>query len=114
MGDILKYSGTATVTRDIDFMATALEGKESLMLVHLMSFPLLQCWPLWCRNFYGFSYGTILGVYLANMYVSIGRLPFKLLNWSRFPDRIGRLVIDGVVDPLAWYSKHNSTKIGFK
>lgn len=43
MGDILKYSGTATVTRDIDFMATALEGKESLMLVHLMSFPLLQC-----------------------------------------------------------------------
>lgn len=37
-------------------------------------------------NYYGTSYGTFLGNTYANL----------------FPDRIGRLVLDGTIDPLAW------------
>ncbi|KAI8989178.1 TAP-like protein-domain-containing protein [Trametes punicea] len=37
-------------------------------------------------HFYGLSYGTVIGQYLVNM----------------FPDRVGRVVIDGVVDAIAW------------
>jgi hypothetical protein len=31
MGDSLKYMGTSAVSRDIDFITTALEGKDALM-----------------------------------------------------------------------------------
>ena len=34
MGDQLRYMGTSTVTRDIDFMTTLLDGKDALMCVH--------------------------------------------------------------------------------
>ena len=37
-------------------------------------------------NYLGFSYGTYLGAVYANM----------------FPDRAGRLVVDGVLDPVGW------------
>jgi len=37
-------------------------------------------------NFVGGSYGSILGQYLINM----------------FPDRVGRVAIDGIVDPVSW------------
>ncbi|KAI1791668.1 TAP-like protein-domain-containing protein [Ganoderma leucocontextum] len=67
-GDSLRYMGTTSVVRDIDFIATALEGNGSLI------------------NFYGWSYGTVMGQYLVNM----------------FPDRVGRVVIDGVADANAW------------
>ncbi|EJD40817.1 hypothetical protein AURDEDRAFT_170010 [Auricularia subglabra TFB-10046 SS5] len=64
----LVYMSTTTVARDIDYMATALDGAGSMI------------------NYLGLSYGTILGSYLVNM----------------FPDRVGRVVIDGVVDPQKW------------
>jgi hypothetical protein len=47
----LKYMGTATVVRDMDFMTQVLDGKDARV------------------NFHGFSYGTILGAYLVNMQV---------------------------------------------
>ena len=37
-------------------------------------------------HYYGLSYGSFLGTTYANL----------------FPDRVGRLVIDGVLDPVAW------------
>jgi len=37
-------------------------------------------------NYWGFSYGTFLGFHFINM----------------FPDRVGRVIIDGVVDPFVW------------
>ncbi|KAF8579923.1 alpha/beta-hydrolase [Ramaria rubella] len=70
MGETLKYMGTTTVSRDIDFITTALEGEDALI------------------NFYGASYGSILGAYLVNM----------------FPDRVGRVVIDGIADAVLWSS----------
>ncbi|KAI0752659.1 TAP-like protein-domain-containing protein [Daedaleopsis nitida] len=68
MGDQLRYMGTTTVVRDIDYITTLLDGKDALI------------------NFYGLSYGTVIGQYLVNM----------------LPDRVGRVVIDGVVDANAW------------
>ncbi|EMD36744.1 hypothetical protein CERSUDRAFT_114655 [Gelatoporia subvermispora B] len=71
MGHLLRYMGTASVVRDIDFMATAFGGEDVLI------------------NFWGGSYGTILGQYLVNM----------------LPHRVGRVVIDGVADAVAWSSE---------
>jgi hypothetical protein len=44
------------------------------------------------RNFWGFSYGTAIGAYLVNM----------------FPTRVGRVLLDGNIDPVQWSSKHVS------
>jgi pimeloyl-ACP methyl ester carboxylesterase len=41
-------------------------------------------------NYVGWSYGTLIGQTYANM----------------FPDRVGRMIIDGVVDPVAWTTGH--------
>ncbi|KAK0525773.1 hypothetical protein OC835_005503 [Tilletia horrida] len=65
----LRYMGTSSVVRDIDFMARKTGGDSALI------------------NFVGASYGTVIGAYLANM------LP---------PERLGRIVIDGVVCPSDW------------
>ncbi|QRV76524.1 alpha/beta hydrolase family protein [Ceratobasidium sp. AG-Ba] len=71
-GSALKYMGTTTVARDIDFMSKIIDGPNASI------------------NYYGGSYGTILGSYLINM----------------FPDRVGRVAIDGVADPVSWAGKH--------
>ncbi|KAI0083783.1 hypothetical protein BDY19DRAFT_998260 [Irpex rosettiformis] len=71
MGQTMRYMGTSTVVRDIDFITRYLAGEDALI------------------NFWGFSYGTILGQYLVNI----------------LPDRVGRVVIDGVADAVAWSSQ---------
>ncbi|KAJ6535074.1 hypothetical protein B0H19DRAFT_437616 [Mycena capillaripes] len=68
MGDELRYMGTATVVRDMDFMARLFDGEDAKI------------------NFWGGSYGSILGAYLVNM----------------LPDRAGFVVIDGIADPVNW------------
>ncbi|KDQ20372.1 hypothetical protein BOTBODRAFT_26373 [Botryobasidium botryosum FD-172 SS1] len=68
-GEALKHVGTATVVRDLELLSRALEGDAPV-------------------NFWGFSYGTVIGSYFVNM----------------FPDRVGRIAIDGVVDPVTWSS----------
>ncbi|KAL5637297.1 hypothetical protein ACGC1H_001066 [Rhizoctonia solani] len=40
-------------------------------------------------DYWGLSYGTVIGIYFVNM----------------FPDRVGRVVLDGVVDPVYWANK---------
>ncbi|KAJ7579876.1 Alpha/Beta hydrolase protein [Mycena floridula] len=71
MGEELRYMGTATVVRDIDFMSKVFDGKDS---------------PL---NFWGASYGSAIGAYLVNM----------------FPNRVGHVLIDGILDPVMWSSE---------
>ncbi|KAJ8090284.1 hypothetical protein PM082_018880 [Marasmius tenuissimus] len=66
MGDELKYMGSTTVARDIEFMSRVLEGDNAKI------------------NYWGESYGTVIGSNLINL----------------FPDRIGKVVIDGVVNPV--------------
>jgi hypothetical protein len=64
----LKYMGTSTVVRDMDFMTQVLDGKDAKI------------------NYFGSSYGTILGAYLVNM----------------LPHRIGYSTINGVADASTW------------
>ncbi|KDQ17322.1 hypothetical protein BOTBODRAFT_30140 [Botryobasidium botryosum FD-172 SS1] len=66
-GGILAYVGTAATVRDMVSLADTIEGKGLI-------------------NYWGISYGTIVGSYFVNM----------------FPDRVGKVVIDGVVDPIYW------------
>ncbi|KAK0243429.1 hypothetical protein EDD85DRAFT_815033 [Armillaria nabsnona] len=68
MGDELRYMGTATVVRDMDFMSEVFDGEGAKI------------------NYWGGSYGSILGAYLVNM----------------LPHRIGYSVIDGIADPINW------------
>jgi len=66
--DCLCSLGSAAVVRDLAAMFDALEGPGSDI------------------NLYGYSYGTLLGYWVTQM----------------FPERTGKIVIDGVVDPADW------------
>lgn len=73
-GDFLDFVGTQAVVHDIDHMSKLIDGPHARV------------------NFWGLSYGTIIGQYLVAI------LP---------PDRIGRVIIDGVVDWESW-SRHTT------
>ncbi|KAL8291873.1 hypothetical protein RQP46_002131 [Phenoliferia psychrophenolica] len=64
-GEAAAFVGTESVVKDIDFLSRTLDGPDSRI------------------NFWGFSYGTIVGQYLT-----------AILS----PERIGKIVIDGVVE----------------
>ncbi|KAM5541074.1 hypothetical protein V8D89_005385 [Ganoderma adspersum] len=64
-GKYLKYIGTSATARDLVALTDALDGPGA---------------PI---NYFGYSYGTIIGSWLVNM----------------FPDRVGRIILDGVLDP---------------
>ncbi|KAH7339936.1 TAP-like protein-domain-containing protein [Rhizoctonia solani] len=66
-----KYVGTAATVRDMVAMHDTIEGYDK---------------PI---NFWGVSYGTVIGMYFVNM----------------FPDRVGRVVIDGVINPTNWANR---------
>ncbi|KAI0743630.1 alpha/beta-hydrolase [Daedaleopsis nitida] len=86
-GDTLKYIGTASNVRDMVALADTLDGPGS---------------PV---NYWGISYGTLLGAWFVNM----------------FPDRVGHVILDGVVNIadmalkqsyLSWGDKiHDDEKI---
>ncbi|EUC61817.1 hydrolase, putative [Rhizoctonia solani AG-3 Rhs1AP] len=77
-----QYIGTAAVVRDMVAMHDVLEGSDK---------------PI---NFWGISYGTIIGIYFVNM----------------FPDRVGHVVIDGVVNPKYWANRpaHEHMEVAFQ
>ncbi len=70
-GDLLAHLRTEDTVRDMDLIRRAL-GAEQI-------------------NYYGFSYGTMLGQVYATM----------------FPDKVRRMVLDGVVDPRDWWYRAN-------
>jgi hypothetical protein len=63
----LKYMGTSTVVRDIDFMTEILDGEGAKMYVR--SSLQVSCSRIVGSNYWGGSYGTVLGMYLVNMLV---------------------------------------------
>ncbi|QRV97907.1 Abhydrolase domain-containing protein [Ceratobasidium sp. AG-Ba] len=69
--DVLEYLGTAATVRDMVALHDYLEGQDK---------------PL---NYWGLSYGTIIGTYFSNM----------------FPERVERLILDAVVHPRRWTSE---------
>ncbi|CAE7136267.1 unnamed protein product [Rhizoctonia solani] len=85
--DMLKYVGTAATVRDMVALHDYLEGDKPI-------------------NYWGISYGSILGNFFVNM----------------FPKRVGRVIIDGIVNPWDWatrdplhiaYNSMNSTDANF-
>jgi pimeloyl-ACP methyl ester carboxylesterase len=80
------HMATATVAKDIisivDAYARTADGKKSEGNASLV-------------NYWGFSYGTFLGQTFASL----------------FPDRVGRYILDGVVDPDDWISGNGVTEI---
>ncbi|KAL1725876.1 Alpha/Beta hydrolase protein [Schizophyllum commune] len=67
-GKTLQYLGTAATARDMVSLADALDpGVDEV-------------------NYWGFSYGTMLGFTFVNM----------------FPDRVGHVVLDGCMDPILY------------
>ncbi|KAG9090712.1 hypothetical protein FRC06_000915, partial [Ceratobasidium sp. 370] len=72
-GAALNYMGTASVVRDIAFMTDILDGPGAKI------------------NYWGGSYGSILGAVLFNM----------------MPDRIGRGMIEAIVNPELWANQHS-------
>ncbi|QRV92088.1 Abhydrolase domain-containing protein [Ceratobasidium sp. AG-Ba] len=75
----LSYVGTTATVRDLVSIHDAIEEPEAKL------------------NFWGFSYGTLIGQYFVNM----------------FPERVGRVALEGVVDPEYWANKppHESWSI---
>ncbi|KAL1685456.1 Alpha/Beta hydrolase protein [Schizophyllum commune] len=70
-GDKLQYIGTAATARDIVSLAEYFEpGVQEI-------------------NYWGISYGTMLGITFVNM----------------FPERVGRVVLDGCMDPILYMDK---------
>ncbi|KAL1718946.1 TAP-like protein-domain-containing protein [Schizophyllum commune] len=70
-GKTLQYVGTAATVRDMVSLADVLEpGVQEI-------------------NYWGISYGTLLGFTFVNM----------------FPERVGHVILDGCVNPLLYYTK---------
>ncbi|MFP5068758.1 alpha/beta fold hydrolase [Pseudonocardia nantongensis] len=70
-GELLKHMRTEDTVRDMDLLRRALGAPQI--------------------NYYGFSYGTLLGQVYA----------------TTFPDKVRRMVLDGVVDPRNWWYQAN-------
>jgi pimeloyl-ACP methyl ester carboxylesterase len=87
---IYRYVGTAATVRDMVAMHDVLEGSDK---------------PI---DYWGVSYGTVIGMYFVNS-KSIRARPnaIPLLKYTPlvFPDRVGRVVLDGVVDPEDWANR---------
>lgn len=77
-GDLLPVVGTDNAARDLDVVRAAL-GDDKL-------------------NFYGVSYGTLLGQFYAD----------------QFPTRTGRMVLDSVVDPTVWPGDSATEAVAFE
>ena len=73
--DLVSYTSTVHVARDMDFVRQAL-GQDKLLYI-------------------GQSYGTVLGGTYAALY----------------PDRVGRMVLDGVLDFNDWYSPYKDPRL---
>jgi pimeloyl-ACP methyl ester carboxylesterase len=85
-GDAGPHMSTATTARDmlsiVDAFAETVDGQRASKPSHLL-------------NYYGISYGTFLGQTFASM----------------FPERVGNMILDGVVSPEGYLANATSTGI---
>ncbi|KAF9646745.1 alpha/beta-hydrolase [Thelephora ganbajun] len=70
VGKFLQYIGTSSTVRDLASLGNLIVGKDK---------------PI---DYWGVSYGTVIGINFLNM----------------FPERAGHVILDGVVDPNTWVS----------
>lgn len=76
-GPILEHMSTANVARDLDLLRQAVGDPQLTYL--------------------GYSYGTAVGEYYANL----------------FPGRVRALTLDGVIDPIEWSSSSSTVPVEF-
>jgi pimeloyl-ACP methyl ester carboxylesterase len=76
-GPILEHMSTANVARDLDLLRQAV-GDEQL-------------------TYLGYSYGTAIGGYYANL----------------FPDKVRALTLDAVIDPTEWSSSSSTVPVEY-
>ena len=95
-----KACGASAAKALLPFMTTRDSARdlESLRVALRAAAPPQQQSKLDVLNYYGFSYGTYLGAVYATLY----------------PNRVGRFVLDGVVDPARyWYRANLDQSSGF-
>ena len=80
--EFLPYVGTTATVRDLVAIAEYFDGEGCDV------------------NYYGFSYGTLIGNYLVNSKSSTPPPHPKFSLLPVFPNRVGRVILDGVLDPL--------------
>lgn len=91
--DYAARCGASAAKRLLPFMTTrdTVKDMEQLRIAYRATAPTEKKAALETLNFYGFSYGTYLGQAYATL----------------FPERVGRFVLDGVVDPNRYWYRSN-------
>ncbi|RNL66156.1 alpha/beta hydrolase [Nocardioides marmoriginsengisoli] len=90
---LLPFMTTRDVAKDVESLRVAYQAQLASNVLTASKAPKLDA-----LNFYGFSYGT----YIAQVYATL------------YPTRVGRFVLDGVVDPTRWwYGGNIEQEIGF-
>ena len=77
-GPIIRHMGTANVARDLELLRRAVGDRK--------------------LNYLGYSYGTAIGAYYANL----------------FPNKVRAITLDGVIDPVEWTSSSRSAPIEYR
>ena len=87
-GQYLPYVGTTATVRDLVAIAEFFDGKGCDI------------------NYYGLSYGTTIGNYLINskLFIPDPKPRFSACH-PVFPNRVGRIILDGMEDPLTHASQ---------
>jgi hypothetical protein len=90
MGDVINFVGTEFFIRDLDFISQLIEGEKKPLNCTSSSYIRLRVYSscAWASLDWGVSYGTVIGQTLVKM------LP---------PHRLGKIVIDGVVNAVQWF-----------
>jgi pimeloyl-ACP methyl ester carboxylesterase len=82
--DVVKYMNTPVVARDMLAIVQA-HGREKLL-------------------YWGISYGSVLGRCSSSLGAVEADHAAGLTYASLFPNNVGRLVVDGIVDPRVFYA----------
>ena len=87
-GQFLPYVGTTATVRDLVAIAEHFDGKGCDI------------------NYYGLGYGTMIGNYLINSESTVPSVysPDSQPTTSAFPNRVGRIILDGMQDPSTYTS----------
>jgi hypothetical protein len=113
MGDQLKYMGTSTVVRDMDYITAQLEGPDALMSVRQPVKTYVKKLTVRVPATSGDSpteqFWASTSSICEHAIVSVH--PVSYYSIHRLPDRIGKVVIDGVADAVAWSCEFSLTLV---
>lgn len=90
--ETLKWMGTTTLIRDIEYLKNLIDGEDALI------------------NFFGGSYGTIVGgsICLEAEHWTLKAFAAEYLV-NLLPNKVGAVIAHGVADPKKWAMEHYET-----